>query len=410
MRAKYKAEDKDKHKAEDNSADTISASSAYSVRRKKLSASGSSQESEPERSPTEAEAKPTAAAVSDTSAARTESRCGSRAASRAGFTRDSLSPVPVKTGLTSRRSVDESGQPESSKIRENVVTATTAAKLTPPPATATPEPAQRSCLKVGASPPQTVRDSKPLSSLSPGKLRESPATATKRDIVGGSGVATSAGTSPKLGGGQSSPVTLRHQQKGGQAAADVWKLVDLKQPEPSAFATRPSVAARASDPGLPRGASPRPASKDVWPSPATARTSPRPAELPLSSDNHPVAADSANSSSGGRLVNFGLIDDSVNVKERASMFGSRCRQQQQQRPESLGNSSGPTAAAKLRTVSVGNSSSGVSGAARGAVTEKQRTVSVGSGGLEAKRKGSAAMHPTSPSKIKNMAALFENKA
>jgi hypothetical protein len=69
------------------------------------------------------------------------------------------------------------------------------------------------------------------------------------------------------------------------------------------------------------------------------------------------------------------VDDDVNVKERATIFGPR-----------------KVAECKVRTVSVSSA--------------------VGSVPIKKPRKfseGSLATHPTSPSKIKNMAALFEQK-
>ena len=204
------------------------------------------------------------------------------------------------------------------------------------------------------------------SPIQAGSPRDTSSPAPSPTIVSSS---KNGGAGSKNGGGGSSPVTLRHK------APDVWKLVDLKQPEPSGFSRG---SPRSSEP-LPKG-SPR-SGKDVW------SRSPRPSELPLehsSQDPGDVVR-----------INFGQIDDSVNVKERASMFGSR-------RPDSVGNT------VKPRTVSIG--SCGPTDTTR--VNEhKPRTVSVGSMSFEAKRKGTTAgIHPTSPSKIKNMAALFENKA
>jgi len=120
-----------------------------------------------------------------------------------------------------------------------------------------------------------------------------------------------------------SPVTLRNK------GPDVWKLVDLKQPEPSTLS-------RKSD----QEASKRSwtSTKDVW-SVGGQTPKARPTELDIVAQTELSTSESSlvkNSDISTSRINFGQIDETVNVKERATLFGSR-------KPE-----------AKLRTVSVGN--------------------------------------------------------
>ena len=108
--------------------------------------------------------------------------------------------------------------------------------------------------------------------------------------------------------------------------------------------------------------------------------------------------------------NYGAIDESVNVRERASIFGSRTSATTDQ----------PTTAAggKLRTVSVSTppvKDRQIITDSTQQSTGKLRAISVGSG--EIKRPvlsgslsvsgGNSATNVTSPNKIKNMAAMFE---
>lgn len=140
-------------------------------------------------------------------------------------------------------------------------------------------------------------------------------------------------------------------------------------------------------------------------------------QLPTSEVN----AGNSNPTSGGR-INFGHIDESVNVKERASRFGAQQQQQQnnntskQADPMSTSAANTPTAAAqqsKMRALSVGSSG----GAGLAAVTSERKSAAMDSdrllrkfsapiGGGATSHSGAAA---TSPNKIKNMTAIFEQK-
>ena len=177
-----------------------------------------------------------------------------------------------------------------------------------------------------------------------------------------------------------SPVMFRQK--------DVRKLVELKQPEPSAISRMSEDKKRSWT-----------TTKDVWRS-ITPPT--RPSDLNLDTqprESSPVI--NRNSDIGTSRINFGHIDESVNVKERATLFGSRKTE------------------GKLRTVSVGSCAQepGKQQLQRTqAVEHKLRTVSIGSekpAKSEEKnpRKFSSGANfaATSPSKIKNMAALFESK-
>ena len=169
----------------------------------------------------------------------------------------------------------------------------------------------------------------------------------------------------------SSPIILR------QKAPELWKLVDLKQPEPSTLS-------RKTDSDKKRSWT---ATKDVWAGRA------RPTELDIQKISEPTQSSLVkNSDISTSKINFGHIDDSVNVKERATIFGPRSQD------------------SKPRTVSVGNVHLDSKSRPIGNTQEgKKRTVSIGSEkpSFESARKFSA-VNPTSPSKIKNMAAMFEH--
>ena len=111
--------------------------------------------------------------------------------------------------------------------------------------------------------------------------------------------------------------------------------------------------------------------------------------------------------------NYGAIDESVNVRERASIFG----------PRTSATADQPTAAAagKLRTVSVSTPPVKdrqiiTDSSTQQTTTGKLRAISVGgevkrpvlTGSLSVSVVGSnTAASVTSPNKIKNMAAMFE---
>ena len=198
-----------------------------------------------------------------------------------------------------------------------------------------------------------------------------------------------------------SPVILRHKTA---AATDVRKLVELKQPEPSTL-VRSSSGRTGADPDKKRSWT---NTKDVWASSVGGgvRAVARPVELHLE-ETTAISRDSShrNSDISTSKINFGQIDDTVNVKERASLFGSRSTGANNNNKDGGNN--------KLRTVSVGSGAPPVT-ESKLRTAEKLRTVSVGGcekGGSKDKnpRKFSATSHATSPSKIKNMAAFFENK-
>ena len=184
--------------------------------------------------------------------------------------------------------------------------------------------------------------------------------------------------------GPPSPVQLR------QRAPELRKLVDLKQPEPSSLTAR----VKAPEDNKRSWTS----TKDVWA--GSPRPAPRPTELELNQTKPSVSSLVADISAG--KINFGHIDDSVNVKERATLFGSR-------KPDTP----------KSRTVSVGSSGGGVPETKQRTVVNetKVRTVSVGAVTYDKPASDSAAKNarkfsggnPSSPNKIKNMAALFEQK-
>ena len=173
----------------------------------------------------------------------------------------------------------------------------------------------------------------------------------------------------------SSPIILR------QKAPELWKLVDLKQPEPSTLSRKAEDKKRTWT-----------ATKDVW---AERAATSRPTELEIQKLSEPTQSKSSlvkNSDISTSKINFGHIDDSVNVKERATIFGPRSQDPKQ------------------RTVSVGNVQLESKPKPIGNIPEaKKRTVSIGSekSSFESARKFSA-VNPTSPSKIKNMAAMFEH--
>ncbi len=118
----------------------------------------------------------------------------------------------------------------------------------------------------------------------------------------------------------------------------------------------------------------------------------------------------ASSTSTTTKPNYGAIDESVNVRERASIFG----------PRTSATADQPTAAAagKLRTVSVSTppvKDRQIITDSSTQQTGKLRAISVGgevkrpvlTGSLSVSVVGSTAASVTSPNKIKNMAAMFE---
>jgi hypothetical protein len=129
-----------------------------------------------------------------------------------------------------------------------------------------------------------------------------------------------------------------------------------------------------------------------------------------SSQQQPLMSSSCGGGGGSSSrINFGHIDDSVNVKERASRFGT------QSKAETPVFSSPTSAAAaapqpKIRTLSVGSAASVSTTADRkSAVMESDRLLrkfSAPGGGGGAVGSSHAA---TSPNKIKNMTAIFEQK-
>jgi len=161
------------------------------------------------------------------------------------------------------------------------------------------------------------------------------------------------------------------------------KLVDLKQPEPTSFISRKSLPDnfdfQASSPGR---ESPSTRSSLISKENLFVGSKARPSDLQLIKNNNqsfvnPEAKSNLNESKPSEKYNVKAnnpsddIEDNVNVRERASIFGPRkCSE------------------VKVRTVS--------------SVSQPETK--------ELKmRKISSANNPTSPSKIKNMAAIFEQK-
>ncbi len=119
-----------------------------------------------------------------------------------------------------------------------------------------------------------------------------------------------------------------------------------------------------------------------------------------------TAPDQPSGNGGSNRINFGHIDDSVNVKERASRFGSQKAETPAfplPSPATL-----PTSVpAKMRTLSVGSAAVSTSTDRKTSAVDSDRLLrkfSAPSGG------GAGSGHAaTSPNKIKNMTAIFEQK-
>ena len=123
--------------------------------------------------------------------------------------------------------------------------------------------------------------------------------------------------------------------------------------------------------------------------------------------------DSGNNISGssGR-VNVGHIDESVNVKERASRFGSSLANNNKtaETPSAVFPplTAAVTPTPKMRTLSVGSS-----GVPVGSSLSERKSAALDSDRLlrkfSAPSSGGGATSATSPNKIKNMTAIFEQK-
>ncbi len=120
-----------------------------------------------------------------------------------------------------------------------------------------------------------------------------------------------------------------------------------------------------------------------------------------------TANDQHSGNSGSNRINFGHIDDSVNVKERASRFGSQNKTETPAFPLPLPATLPTSVPAKMRTLSVGSAAVSTSTDRKTSAVDSDRLLrkfSAPSGG------GAGSGHAaTSPNKIKNMTAIFEQK-